>query len=520
MGSAEFMIPKSLARVCIVTPLLAAAAAPAHAESAPGPREYMLALQERVDGFFGVLVDSFMVPVLFYAIGGVPLIVAVLALGGAVFTIRFRLVNFRLFGHALQITRGRYDDPDDAGEVSHFQALSAALAATVGLGNIAGVAIAITHGGPGAIFWMWVTAFLGMSTKFSECTLSQVYRDIRPDGHVIGGPMIYIKEGIRERWPALAGAGAVLSAAFAVLIILASFGGGNMFQSNQTYQIAAEMFGLEDAVWFQLGIGLLLAFLVALVVVGGIKRIGEVTSRLVPAMCAGYVAVCLVIVLSNASAAPGLLIDIVVQAFRPDAALYGGFVGVMVFGMQRAAFSNEAGLGSAPIAHAAAKTSEPVREGAVAMLGPFIDTIVVCTMTALAILVTGVHLDADGMEGVQVTAAAFATVHAHLPYFLTLAVFVFAYSTLLAWGYYGERAMEYLTGGREWLMWGYRAMFVVVVILGPMLSLHNLVGFVDILFLTAAVPNIVAMVLISGKVRDLKNDYLARLESGAMPPRR
>jgi len=476
--------------------------------------------QELVDNFFGEIVSGFMLPVLYYSIGGIPFIVAVLVIGGVIFSIRYRLVNFWLFRHAVYVIRGHYDDPNEEGEVSHFQALSAALAATVGLGNIAGVAIAITQGGPGAIFWMWFTGFLGMSTKFSECTLSQAYRDIRPDGHVVGGPMVYIREGILDRVPSLAWLGIALSPLYAVLIVFASFGGGNMFQSNQTYQITAQMMGQEDSVWFAPAIGLLLAMFVALVVIGGIKRIGEVTSRLVPAMCVGYVLICLLIVLNNIGAVPAMLIDIVVQAFRPDAALYGGFVGVMVFGMQRAAFSNEAGLGSAAIAHAAAKTREPVREGTVAMLGPFIDTIVVCTMTALAILVTGVHLQADGMAGVQVTAAALESFHPSLNYFLMVAVVVFAYSTLIAWGYYGERAMEYLSGGKPFFMWGYRSLFVVMVVLGPMLSLGNLVDFMDILFLCTAVPNILAMILLSGKVREMQKDYTERLKSGEMRPLR
>ncbi|MCF6285747.1 MAG: alanine:cation symporter family protein, partial [Candidatus Hydrogenedentes bacterium] len=348
-------------------------------------------MQQQIDAVFGWIVSKVLAPVLFFDVFGVPLIIVILVSGGIFFSTRYRYINVRLFRHAIDVVRGRYDDPNDPGEITHFKALTSALAATVGLGNIAGVALAITAGGPGAIFWMWLTAFFGMSMKFSSCTLAQVYREVDDDGHVMGGPMVYLKKGIRECAPQFAWVGVIFSPLFAVLTIMASFGGGNMFQTNQTYAVIERLAGLKEYPIFEPIFGIFMATLVGIVIIGGIKRIGDVTSKLVPAMCVGYVSVCLVIVLANFSAVPAMLGSIVSQAFSPEA-MFGGFIGVLVQGMKRAAFSNEAGFGSAAIAHAAAKTNEPIREGLVAMLGPFIDTIIVCTMTALAILITGAHL--------------------------------------------------------------------------------------------------------------------------------
>ncbi len=453
---------------------------------------------------------------------GIPLIIIVLVGGGIFYTFRYGFVNLRLFGHAISIVRGHYDDPNDKGEISHFKALTSALAATVGLGNIAGVALAITAGGPGAIFWMWLTAFFGMSMKFSSCTLAVVYRIFREDSHikggphVIGGPMVYLRVGIKERWPQFAWLGAIFSPVFAVLTIMAAFGGGNMFQTNQTYSVIAEIFQLQDKPILQPIVGIVMMALVGLVIVGGIKRIGDVTAKLVPSMCVGYVFVCLLIVGANYEKIPVMLFSIVDQAFSPEA-MYGGFIGVMLQGMRRAAFSNEAGLGSAAIAHAAAKTDEPVREGLVAMLGPFIDTIIVCTMTALAILITEVHLLTDDMRGISITAQAFASVSDYFPYFLVVAVFVFAYSTLITWAYYGERAVEYLFGRYGGTAIGaYRALYLLVAFIGPSLALSSVVTFADMMLLSMAFPNILGMIFLAGKVNELKKDYVRRLKSGEM----
>lgn len=576
--------------------------------------------------------------------GSFPLILCVMVLGGVFFTFRYGWVNVRLFRHAIDVVRGRYDHPDHPGEVSHFKALTSALSATVGLGNIGGVAVAITMGGPGAVFWMWMTAIFGMSMKFSSCTFAQLYRRVKDDGSVLGGPMIYLKEGIKEKYPLLGWLGALAAVVFSVLTIFASFGGGNMYQANQTYQMFVSNFFFHDGIlgevdgalqvapsgeanpltvtvnpgeaavvmqpvevatpevsaqivpptaqpridlveigtdgtvhvrrgdeaaspappavnraflplaylhlrpdmtaiagtddgtngyiedirapgsldspsaWIAFLCGLVMAVPVGLVMLGGIKRIGEVTSRLVPSMCLFYCGVCLVILIVNAPAVPGVFLDILRQAFAPDAMFTGGFIGVLVQGMRRAAFSNEAGLGSAAIAHAAAKTDMPVREGVVAMLGPFIDTICVCTMTALAILVTNAHAINPALEGVQITALAFAQLGVFLPYFLMVAVFVFAFSTVISWGYYGERATEFLAGERGIPV--YRVIYVMIVVVGPTLSLTAVIDFSDFSLLSMAFPNILGMMLISSKVKKLTDKYKEKLASGEMKPLR
>ncbi len=487
-------------------------------------------LQGGINLCFDVLVSR-LDAVLFYKIPtgfdnkAIPLIVLVLLCGGLFFTLRYGFVNVRMFRHCIQVIRGKYDRPEDKGEVSHFQALTSALAATVGLGNIAGVAVAISMGGAGAVFWMWVVAFLGMSMKFTSCTLAQYYRRIKPDGTVLGGPMIYMEDGIRERFPSLAPLGKLLAVVYAVLTILSAFGGGNMFQGNQTFSIIHKQFGIPNQhAWV---VGVILAFLVGIVIIGGIRRVGEVTSKLVPLMCAFYCLVCLTIVAINIAQVPSTFTSIFAEAFSSES-IYGGFFGALLIGARRAGFSNEAGMGSAAIAHAAAKTEEPVREGIVAMIGPFIDTIVVCTMTALAILITGSHLDpATGAayaagtakpEGVELTAQAFASLGSVLPYFLCLAVFVFAYSTMISWSYYGERAVEYLVGQRG--IPAYRVIYLIFVILGPILSLQAVIDFSDMLLLSMSFPNIIGMGLLSGLVAKHGRDYISRLKSGAMRPER
>ncbi|MEX0741771.1 MAG: amino acid carrier protein, partial [Phycisphaeraceae bacterium] len=360
--------------------------------------------------------------------GGIPFIVIVLLAGGLFFTLRFGLVHLRMFGHGLACTLGRYDDPRDKGEISHFQALSSALSATLGLGNIAGVAIAIAAGGPGAVFWMWLSGFLGMSMKFCECTLSQVHRRIGKDGHVLGGPMVVIADGLGSWGGAWKPTAKVLAAAYAVFIICAAFGVA-LFQTKTSYGISAAVISPLQGQEVRWTFGVALALLVGIVIIGGIRRIGSVASKIVPAMCVFYVAVCLVIILANLADVPALIGSIFAEAFTGPA-IYGGFIGVLIMGMRRGMFSNEAGIGSAAIAHAAARTREPVREGLVAMLGPFIDTIVICSMTALTILITAVHLQGEPgttLEGAVLTATAFAEVHWMLGYCLVPAVLVFAY---------------------------------------------------------------------------------------------
>ncbi len=451
-----------------------------------------------------------------------PVVLLVLIFGGIFFTLRFRLVNVRMFRHSLQVIRGRFDSSEDQGEVSHFQALTSALSATVGLGNIAGVAAAIAMGGPGAIFWMWVCAFFGMSMKFTSCSLAQYYRRVKPDGSILGGPMVYLDDGIRNRYPKLAPLAKVLGVSYAIFTVLAAFGGGNMFQGNQTFKIMSDQFSIpEEKAWL---VGLVMAAMVGVVIIGGIRRIGEVTSKLVPAMCGFYCLVCVIIIFKNLGEVPAMLGNIFSLAFTHQAG-FGGLLGTAIlYGSRRAAFSNEAGLGSAAIAHAAAKTDEPIREGIVAMIGPFIDTIAVCTMTALAILITKANLDpATGLpfagavsqeKGVELTATAFASLGSWAPKLLCIAVIVFAYSTMISWCYYGERAIEYLLGPRG--ITPYRIVFVFFVTLGPILSLSAVIDFSDMMLFSMGFPNILGMTLLSGVVAKHARDYVHRLKSGEM----
>lgn len=441
-----------------------------------------------------------------------PLILTIMVFGGVFFTFRYGFVNLKLFKHAIDVIRGKYDDPEDEGEISHFQALTSALSATVGLGNIAGVAVAIGTGGPGSIFWLWLAAFFGMCMKFSSCTFALLYRGKDSNGEMLGGPMVYLEKAFAEK--GLGKLGKVMGIYFAFMTILASFGGGNLFQANQTYEIIKQQFPGANA----LVVGVTLAFFVGIVIIGGIKRIGEVTSKLVPAMCAFFVITCLIIIFSNISLIPGMIASIFSGAFTPEAA-YGGFLGVMIQGLRRASFSNEAGLGSASIAHSAAKTDEPVREGVVAMIGPVIDTIIVCTMTALTILITGAHKDPSlAGKGVEITSTAFATLGSFMPYLLMFAIIVFAYSTVISWSYYGERATEYLFGkslGRNGIRL-YRLFYVLIIILGPILSLQNVVEFADLMLLSMAFPNILGMIYLSKTVKDKVEDYITRYKAGEM----
>lgn len=488
---------------------------------------------EAFDHWFGENVVSPLGAVLFFKVGlpdttdadgntvvrAVPFIVLFLFLGGLFFTFRYSFVNLRLFKHSFDVIRGKYDDPKDAGEVTHFRALTSALSATVGLGNIAGVAVAISLGGPGAAFWMWWTAFFGMTLKFSECTLSLLYRRIHPDGRVLGGPMITMITASKDGGPAMQMAGKVFAYMFAVLCVFATFGGGNMFQTNQTASIIVMQLAPPDITpaqefYLKLGIGVFMAAMTGAVIIGGVSRIGQVTSLLVPFMCIFYCGVCLTIIALNLEKVPGMFADIFTQALRPEA-MYGGLIGVIVQGMRRAAFSNEAGMGSSAIIHAAAKTDEPVREGVVAMIEPFIDTIVVCTMSALAVLITGAYLE-EGLEGVQIMATAFDELGPVFPYLLILAVFTFAYSTLISWGYYGERAIEFLAGPKGILP--YRCVYVLVVLIGPLPSLTNVLDFCDMTLLAMCFPNLIGMVVLSGKVRAMTQDYIRRLKSGEMKP--
>jgi len=440
----------------------------------------------------------------------VPLVVLWLMLGAAFFTLRFHFINARGFRHAIACVRGQYTHSDEAGEISHFQALSAALSATVGLGNIAGVAVAVGVGGPGAVFWMVLAGFLGMSSKFAECTLGQLYRVTRDDGHVAGGGMHYLRLGLAERgFPRL---GRVLSGLFALMCIGGSFGGGNMFQANQSYKQFKLVFDNFDGEAGAVVFGVAMAFLVGLVIIGGIKRIGEVASAIVPFMCGLYLLCGFWILLAHAGQLGHGLATIFSSAFTAEAGL-GGFVGVLIQGFRRAAFSNEAGAGSAAIMHSAAITNEPVREGFVALLEPFVDTLVVCTMTGLVIVVTGAYAEPEAGAGIEMTSWAFATVFSWFPLLLSFIAVLFAFSTMISWSYYGEQCWAYLFGLRSIIL--YQGLFLLFACLGAVFEATAVMDFGDMMILGMAFPNIFGVVMMSGRIKQELDRYLHKLNSGA-----
>ena len=424
---------------------------------------------------------------------GVPFILIWLA-GTALFlTCYFRFLNLRSFGLAFRTIRGKYSKPDDPGEITHFQALTAALSATVGLGNIAGVAIAISKGGPGAAFWMIVLGFIGMTTKFAECTLGVRYRDIDATGKVHGGPMKYLTKGLAER--GLGPLGKVLGISFAILCVGASLGGGNMFQVNQACSQFVQISGGSESLLaeYRWVFGAVVAVLVGVVIIGGITRIANVTSRLVPLMCVTYILGAVAVLVSNIGAIPSAIGLIIGQAFTPDAYV-GGLIGALLVGIQRGTFSNEAGIGSAPIAHAAVKTTKPASEGVVALLEPFIDTVVVCSLTALVIVVTGNYGEAlSGANGIEVTSQSFESVISWFPFVLFVAVTLFAFSTLLSWSYYGQQAWTTLFGGSRVADITYKLIFCACIIVGAALSLGAVTDFSDGMLLGMCFPNLIGV---------------------------
>jgi AGCS family alanine or glycine:cation symporter len=472
-----------------------------------------------LEAFFQVVVDALdkviFLDVAFWTdAADVPLVVLWLALGALYFTLRFRFINLRGFRHALDCVRGRYTRPEDHGEISHFQALSAALSGTVGLGNIAGVAVAVGVGGPGALFWMVIAGFLGMSSKFAEVTLAQRYRIQRSDGHLSGGPQHYLREGLAQQgFPRL---GRVLAPLFAVMCIGGSFGGGNMFQANQSYaqwkQVLPFLDGTTGAVVF----GFVLSVLVGLVIIGGIKRIGEVASALVPFMCLLYMACGFLIVLLHIDRVPESVALIVRAGFTGEAAT-GGLVGVLIQGFRRAAFSNEAGCGSSPIVHSAARTDEPVREGLVALLEPFVDTVIVCATTGIVLVVTGAHVAPEAGKGIAMTSWAFATVFPWFPVLLSLTAFLFAFSTMISWSYYGEQCWAHLFGVRSILL--YKLVFLGFTWLGAIFQAQAVMDFGDMMILGMAFPNLVGVVLLSGVVKRELDAYWAKLRAGRFTAR-
>ena len=473
-------------------------------------------LDERINDIFQPITDI-IVSLVFFSVPvngvGLPLVLVWLIIGAAFFTVFMKFINIRGFKLAIDVVRGKYDDPNDKGEVSHFQALTAALSGTVGLGNIAGVAIAISLGGPGATFWMILAGLLGMSTKLVECTLGVKYRQIDANGTVYGGPMYYLSQGLAEKGQA--GLGKVLAAFFAVMCIGGSFGGGNMFQINQAYKQFSGTFGvLEGQGWL---FGLIMAVLVAVVIIGGIKSIAKVTEKIVPFMVAIYVIAALVIIFANISALPAAIGKIFSGAFSPEA-VGGGFIGVLIQGFKRAAFSNEAGVGSASIAHAAVKTNNPASEGIVALLEPFIDTVVVCTMTALVIVITGEYQnftgDTSSEAGVALTSAAFGQVMSWFPYVLTLAVILFAFSTMITWSYYGLQSWTYLFGKSKTAEISYKVIFCLFVIIGAAATMGAVTDFSDMMIFAMCFPNILGLYILRNVVKDEIDGYIGDIQTG------
>ncbi|MBL4753072.1 MAG: alanine:cation symporter family protein [Flavobacteriales bacterium] len=457
----------------------------------------------------------------FYTDGGklfkqeVPLVLVWLIAGAIFFTIYMKFVNIKGFRLSLDIVRGKYTNPDEPGQVSHFQALTTALSGTVGLGNIAGVAVAVAVGGPGATFWMILAGILGMSTKFVECTLGVKFRNENPDGSVSGGPMYYLSKGLKEKGKGPLGK--VLAGFFAVMCIGGSFGGGNMFQANQasaqftnlSWFEGTFMAGNGGAVLF----GIIMAIAVAIVIIGGIKSIANVTDKIVPFMCGIYVVSALAVLGYHVADIPGAFGQIFAGAFSP-AAMYGGIIGVLIQGFRRAAFSNEAGIGSAAIAHSAVRTKEPITEGLVALLEPFIDTVVVCTMTALVLVITGVYTDTS-VAGVEMTSVAFESVFGNVAaVILTLAVVLFAFSTMISWSYYGLKAWGYLFGESKMVQAIYKVLFCVFVFIGAIMALDPVIGFSDAMIFAMCFPNILGLYILAPGIRNDMNSFFNRIKSG------
>ena len=464
----------------------------------------------------------------------IPIVVVLLVLGALFFTLYFSFVNIRKFGLAVRVVRGKYDELDahapkvtpamptvdgdvpntirdegHHGEVNHFQALATAVSGTVGLGNIAGVAVAVAIGGPGATFWMIVCGLLAMSTKFVECTLGVKYRDLDAKGVVYGGPMYYLKKGFAElKMPAV---GKVLAVLFAILCVGGSFGGGNAFQSNQAAQQIISMTGMEGGSAGFI-IGFIMAVLVAIVIIGGIKRIATVTEKIVPFMAIVYIVASLIIIFMHFTQIDDAFAQIVTQAFSPQAGL-GGVAGVLIQGFRRAVFSNEAGAGSAAIAHSAVRTKYPASEGIVSLLEPFIDTVVICTMTALVIVLFNMngaftYGNPGALNGVDLTTAAYNDAIPNFSYVLTVAIFLFAFSTMISWSYYGLQAWKFLFGRNRVADLSYKLLFCIFVVIGASATLGSVIQFSDAMILAMVFPNMIGLFFLFPKVKYELNRYL------------
>ena len=504
------------------------------------PTTAAMGLDERINQAFTPFANAIEGIVLYsFPVAGtnIPLIVIILSLGGLFFSFYFGFPSIRKFGLALRVVQGKYDaiemagtpeihpeesvytvdgdivktikDEHHHGEVSHFQALATAVSGTVGLGNIAGVTIAISLGGPGATFWMIVSGLLGMTLKFVECTLGVQYRDINKDGVVFGGPMYYLSKGLKEKGHT--GLGKFLAAFFAVLCIGGSFGGGNAAQSNQAAAQIASMMGMTGgSSGFIIGLGI--AVLVGITIIGGIKRIATVTEKLVPLMAIIYIVACLIVIGTHASFLGTAISQIFEQAFNPQAGL-GGLIGVLVIGFRRAAFSNEAGAGSASIAHSAVRTKYSASEGLVALLEPFIDTIVICTMTALVIIIfngngaftygsQAVTIDGISYQGATLTSLAFGDTISWFPHVLTIAIFLFAVSTMISWSYYGQQAWMYLFGRSKTMEITYKILFLIFIVIGASANMSSVWGFSDAMILAMVFPNMIGLLFLFPVVKE------------------
>jgi AGCS family alanine or glycine:cation symporter len=481
-------------------------------------------LDQTINDFFTPASD-FIFKIIFYKpFAGIPLVLIWLA-GTAIFlTVYFKFINLTAFRLALRTISGRYSSPSDPGEITHFQALTAALSATVGLGNIAGVAIAISAGGPGATFWMIILGLTGMTTKFAECTLGLRYREIDKNGKVHGGAMKYLKKGLAQYgWGKL---GSTLAFLFAILCVGASLGGGNMYQINQACSQFIEISGGSESMLaeYRWVFGVMVAILVGAVIIGGIQRIATVTSRLVPLMCIIYIMGALTVLITHIDKIPQAIGLILSEAFTPDAYV-GGLIGVLLVGIQRGTFSNEAGIGSAPIAHSAVKTSKPASEGIVALLEPFVDTVVVCTMTALVIVITGNYGEtlsgSSASEGIAITSQSFASVISWFPFILFIAVTLFAFSTMISWSYYGQQAWASLFGKSKIADLSYKLLFCAFIVIGSAMSLDAVTDFSDGMLLGMSFPNLIGVYFLLPVIKEelaAFRKHVAEIDSGKTKP--
>ncbi len=503
---------------------------------------------EKIDQAFKPVSDFFSAIIFFEILPGTPLVIVLLVLMALFFTIYFGFPNVRYFKTAVNVVRGKYDDVegghslgDEAagvdgdirdtirdesqdGEVSHFQALATAVSGTVGNGNIAGVALAIALGGPGATFWMIICGFLGMSTKFVECTLGVQYRDVGPDGTIYGGPMYYISKGLKER--GFATLGKIAAVFFAIFCIGGSFGGGNAAQSNQATIVVKDLLSWNSTSAGTI-IGIVLAILVGIIIIGGIKRIASVTEKVVPFMAVLYLLACIYILISNAGLVPSAFGQIFAQAFTPQAGI-GGLIGVLLIGFKRAAFSNEAGAGSASIAHSAVKTKYSASEGLVALLEPFIDTVVICTMTALVIIIFNsggifdyggeggqVLIDGVAYEGAGITSLAFAEYIPYSDVFLTVAVVLFAVSTMISWSYYGLQSWKFLFGRGKGADMVYKLLFCLFIIIGAAANMGSIWAFSDAMIFAMVFPNMIGLFFLYPVVKKQLDRYLGAIKANS-----